>query len=99
MVCAGAESIPTKIVERTKVHPNKMSRASCSEPKQLKRQVRRNIERFSEDFKFELTTEVLQNLRSQIGTSRWGRTRDELMAFSEQPKSHRSKYPYHQNIY
>ncbi len=41
------------------------------ETKQLKRQVRRNIERFPEDFMFELKKEEFDSLRSQIGTSRW----------------------------
>ncbi len=41
------------------------------ETAQLKRQVRRNIERFEgEDFMFELSHEEL--LRCQIGTSSWG---------------------------
>jgi hypothetical protein len=39
------------------------------ETKQLKRQVRRNIERFPEDFMFELNKLELQNWRSQFGTS------------------------------
>ena len=38
------------------------------ETKQLKRAVRLNIERFPEDFMFELTENELKNLRSQIGT-------------------------------
>lgn len=38
------------------------------ETKQLKRQVRRNAERFPEDFMFELTTEEYHILRSQKGT-------------------------------
>ena len=42
------------------------------ETKQLKRQVRRNIERFPEDFMFELTNTEYENLRSQFGTSSWG---------------------------
>lgn len=43
------------------------------ETKQLKRQVRRNIERFPEkDFMFELTRDEFDNLRSQIGTSSRG---------------------------
>lgn len=37
--------------------------------KQLKRAVRRNIERFPEDFMFELTKEELANWRYQFGTS------------------------------
>lgn len=39
------------------------------ETKQLKRQVNRNIDRFPDDFMFELTDEEFQNWRSQIGTS------------------------------
>lgn len=39
------------------------------ETKQLKRQVRRNIERFPEDFMFEMTKEEFANWRSQFGTS------------------------------
>jgi hypothetical protein len=53
------------------------------ETKQLKRQVKRNIERFPEDFMFELTNEELNNLRCQIGTSSWGGTRYLPMAFTE----------------
>ena len=54
------------------------------ETKQLKRQVRRNISRFPEDFMFELTLEELQILRSQFGTSRWGGIRYKPMVFAEQ---------------
>ena len=39
------------------------------ETKYLKRQVRRNILRFPDDFMFELTTEEFKNWRSQFGTS------------------------------
>ncbi len=38
------------------------------ETKSLKRQVRRNIERFPEDFMFELTKNEFENWRSQIAT-------------------------------
>jgi hypothetical protein len=55
------------------------------ETKQLKRQVRRNIDRFpEEDFMFELTTDELENLRCQIGASSWGGSRYMPMAFTEQ---------------
>ena len=54
------------------------------ETKQLKRQVKRNIERFPEDFMFELTKEEFENLRSQFGTSSWGGTRYMPLAFTEQ---------------
>jgi hypothetical protein len=39
------------------------------ETKQLKRQVNRNIERFPEDFMFELSNTEFENWRSQFGTS------------------------------
>ena len=39
------------------------------ETKSLKRQVRRNIERFPDDFMFELTKEEFENWRCQFGTS------------------------------
>jgi hypothetical protein len=55
-----------------------------TETKQLKRQVRRNIERFPKDFMFELTTKEFADLRSQFGTSSWGGTRYTPMAFTEQ---------------
>ena len=54
------------------------------ETKYLKRQVRRNIDRFPEDFMFDLTKEEYEILRSQIGTSSWGGTRYMPMAFTEQ---------------
>jgi hypothetical protein len=54
------------------------------ETKQLKRQVKRNIDRFPKDFMFELTPKEFENLRSQIGTSSWGGTRYMPMAFTEQ---------------
>jgi hypothetical protein len=57
------------------------------ETKQLKRQVRRNIARFPEDFMFELTIEEFENLRSQFGTSSWGGARYLPMAFTEQEVS------------
>ena len=42
------------------------------ETKRLKEQVRRNIERFPQDFMFELTKDEIKNLRSQFATSSWG---------------------------
>jgi hypothetical protein len=52
--------------------------------KQLKRQVRRNMTRFPDDFMFELTEDEFVNLRCHFGTSRWGGTRYMPMAFTEQ---------------
>ena len=42
------------------------------ETKVLKQAVKRNIERFPEDFMFVLAIEEFTDLRSQIVTSRWG---------------------------
>ncbi len=53
------------------------------ETKQLKRQVRRNIVRFPNDFMVELTVQEHQNLRSQFGTAIWGGTRYAPMVFTE----------------
>jgi hypothetical protein len=54
------------------------------ETKRLKEAVRRNIERFPDDFMFTLTKEESINLRSQIATSRWGGSRYQPFAFTEQ---------------
>ena len=42
------------------------------ETKALKRAVKRNRDRFPNDFCFELTKEEVQHLRYYLGTSRWG---------------------------
>ena len=52
--------------------------------KMLKQAVRRNIERFPEDFMFELSSEEFSFLRSQFVTSVWESTRYAPMAFTEQ---------------
>ena len=54
------------------------------ETKQLKRAVRRNIDRFPSDFMFDLTRDEFTNLRSHAGTSNWGGERYVPMAFTEQ---------------
>ena len=54
------------------------------ETKVLKQQVKRNIDRFPEDFMFELTNEEFANLRSHFVTSSWGGVRYLPMVFSEQ---------------
>jgi hypothetical protein len=61
--------------------------------KRLNEAVRRNIDRFPDDFMFQLTSEefevlrsqfVASNLRSQIVTSSWGGRRYLPYAFTEQ---------------
>lgn len=54
------------------------------ETKRLKEQVKRNLDRFPEDFMFELTQTEFDNMRSQIATSKRGGTRYVPMAFTEQ---------------
>jgi hypothetical protein len=55
------------------------------ETKQLKRAVRRNINRFPEDFMFQLTNEEHRSLRRQFGTLKRGAHSKYLpMAFTEQ---------------
>ena len=54
------------------------------ETKVLKQAVKRNINRFPEDFMFELTKNEFENLRSQIVTSSWGGTRYLPSVFTEQ---------------
>jgi hypothetical protein len=51
---------------------------------QLTRQVRRNIDRFPEDFMFQLTKQELRDLICQFGISSWGGTRKLPYAFTEQ---------------
>ena len=51
---------------------------------QLNRQVKRNIERFPEDFMFQLDNQELTNLRCQNGISSWGGDRHLPHAFTEE---------------
>lgn len=53
------------------------------ETKRLKEQVKRNINRFPEDFMFQLTENEFQNLKSQIATSSWGGARKLPSVFTE----------------
>jgi hypothetical protein len=55
-----------------------------TETKRLKESVKRNAQRFPDDFMFELTPEEWTNLRSQIATSSWGGKRYLPFAFTEQ---------------
>ena len=55
------------------------------ETKYLKRQVQRNIERFNEeDFMFVLTKNEFEDLRRQIGTANFAKTRALPYVFTEQ---------------
>ena len=54
------------------------------ETKVLNKQVKRNIERFPEDFMFQLTNQEVTNLRFQNGTTSWGGSRYLPHAFTEE---------------
>ena len=54
------------------------------ETKVLNQAVKRNNERFPEDFMFQLTAAEFENLKSQFVTSRWGGVRKMPFAFTEQ---------------
>ena len=54
------------------------------ETKALNKQVQRNIERFPQDFMFQLNNQEVVNLRFQNGTSSWGGTRYMPHAFTEE---------------
>ena len=53
------------------------------ENKRLNEQVKRNIERFPDDFMFQLDNNETHNLKSQIATSSWGGSRKKPYAFTE----------------
>jgi len=54
------------------------------EPRVLVQAVKRNIERFPEDFMFQLSLEEFANLKSQFVISSWGGVRTAPYAFTEQ---------------
>ncbi len=54
------------------------------ETKRLNEQVKRNKERFPEDFMFQLTKKEFENLKSQFATSSWGGRRTLPYVFTEQ---------------
>lgn len=54
------------------------------ETKAFNQQVKRNIEKFDEDFMFQLSEEEMSNLRCKFSTSSWGGIRYLPHAFTEQ---------------
>jgi hypothetical protein len=53
------------------------------ETRRLNEQVKRNIDRFPEDFMFQLNENEFNNLKSQFATSSWGGRRKLPFAFTE----------------
>lgn len=63
---------------------NDLAKLYKVEPRALIQSVKRNIERFPEDFMFQLNKKEYDNLKSQIVISRWGGSRRALpYAFTE----------------
>ena len=54
------------------------------ETKRFNEQIKNNIERFDEDFRFQLSEDEFRNLRSNFSTSSWGGLRYVPYAFTEQ---------------
>ena len=54
------------------------------ETKYLNRQVKRHIERFDDDFVFQLTVDEFSDLKCQIGTARFSKVRTNPNVFTEQ---------------
>jgi len=82
------ESIVTKIIflrEEKVMIDRDLAELYGVETKQLKRAVRRNLQRFPSDFMFELSREEYNSLRSQFGALKRGTHSKYLpMAFTEQ---------------
>jgi len=62
---------------------NDLAELYAVETRRLNEQVKRNIDRFPEDFMFQLDNAEFENLKSQFATSRWGGRRKLPYAFTE----------------
>lgn len=85
------ELIPVELIERKiflirnkKVLLDKdLAELYGVETRDLNKAVKRNIDRFPDDFMFQLTNEEFENLKFHFGTSSWGGTRKLPYAFTE----------------
>jgi hypothetical protein len=103
--------IPLEVIER-KIYlirghkvmlDNELSKLYGVGTRDLNKAVTRNIDRFPEDFMFQLTKNEVQNLMFHFGTSSWGGTRKLPRVFTEQGVAMlssvlRSKRAIHVNI-
>lgn len=62
---------------------NDLAELYAVDTRRLNEQVKRNTDRFPEDFMFQLNQEEFENLKSQFATSRWGGRRKLPYAFTE----------------
>lgn len=67
----------------------------CVESKRLNEQVKRNIDRFPENFRFQLTENEFNNLRSQFATSSYPESlRSQIATLENMRGKHRKYIPY-----
>jgi phage regulator Rha-like protein len=84
--------VPTEVVENIiivlrgekVILDRAIARLYDVETRTLVQAIKRNLERFPEDFMFQLTEEETSDLRYQIGASSWGGRRYRPYAFTEQ---------------
>ncbi len=65
------------------------------ETKRLNEQVKRNLERFPEDFMFRLTAKEWDFLRSQFVTSSWKTQKSNWSQFATSSKKHKQEFTFH----
>ncbi len=81
------EVIATKIIEirgKKVLLDRDLAKLYGVATRSLNKAVKRNIERFPDDFMYQLTIEEVTNLKFQFGTSSWGGTRKLPRVFTEQ---------------
>lgn len=86
IITISSEWIETKIflIRGKKVMMDKdLAELYGVETKMLNRAVRRNIDRFPEDFMFQLNKQEMENWKCQFGTSSWGGKRKAPLVFTE----------------
>ena len=68
----GIEEIKSKIYNIRGMQDKDLAELYGVQTRDLNKAVKRNIERFPNDFMFQLTKEEMENMMFQNGTSRWG---------------------------
>jgi hypothetical protein len=98
---SSAVSLPTERIERSillirgqKVMlDHDLAQLYQVETRALLQAVKRNFDRFPQDFMFQLTREEYRDLRSQLVTSSWGGRRYLPYAFTEQGLTSQGLHP------
>ena len=80
--CISIESLIRVIRDQQVMLDSDLAMLYGVENRRLNEQVKRNLNRFPNDFMFQLNVDEFQNLKSQIATSSWGGTRKRPYAFT-----------------